>query len=54
MVLPVFALAVLVGDEEASFLSAAGGGQSFAGGDVGGPEAVGSPVADGQENLDHR
>lgn len=54
VVLPVFALAVFVGDEAASLFAAACGRQSFAWRDVGCPKAVDPLVAQQQKHLHHR
>lgn len=53
VVLPVFAVAVLVVDEAPPLLAAAGGRQRLAGRDVGRPEAVDPLVAQQHEQLHH-
>lgn len=54
VVLPVFSLAVLVGDEAPSLFAAATGCQSFTWWDVSCPETVYTLVAQQQEHLHHR
>lgn len=54
MVLPVFALAVFVGDEAPPLVAAAIGHQSFTWRDVSRPETVYPLVAQQQEQLHHR
>lgn len=54
VVLPVFALAVFVGDEAPSLFAAARGCQSFTWWDVSCPKTVYLLVAQQQEHLHHR